>query len=327
MAKELTFSEATLGWRFAHTDIFLKHFIKQWELLQDAQIKNLEDYWNINEATGKWLNQIGELFDTARVETVSEDAFLLNVSRLNVPEEARLNGINEEVEDDLFRKLILVRSLSVNKLFSMKNIAETLYEVFGRDQIKVEFRENITSQGVAKDRYFQLLLTFKDGDMIRAFNGMRLLRPNLFLGKPMGVSYDIYVEYDPDLGTNTPQPQPTPEPQPEPDTPTEPDIPTTNGIGAVVVSRGTAFTSMERVFDGTLESISDYEQYLEPDQILYTALPIDDTTTFNLYADQQLTEIIGQFEPTGNVYGLYGNKWIQGKYLGSYRMLAIHEIS
>lgn len=199
MAKELTFSEATLGWRFAHTDIFLKHFIKQWELLQDVQIKNLDEYWNINEATGKWLNQIGELFDTARVETVSEDAFLLNVSRLNVPEEARLNGKNEEVEDDLFRKLILVRSLSVNKLFSMKNIAETLYEVFGRDQIKVEFRENITSQGIAKDRYFQLLLTFKDSDMIRAFNGMRLLRPNLFLGKPMGVSYDIYVIYDPNL--------------------------------------------------------------------------------------------------------------------------------
>lgn len=202
MAKELTFSEATLGWRFAHTDIFLKHFIKQWELLQDVQIKNLDEYWNINEATGKWLNQIGELFDTARVETVSEDAFLLNVSRLNVPEEARLNGKNEEVEDELFRKLILVRSLSVNKLFSMKNIAETLYEVFGRDQIKVEFRENTTNQGVAKDRYFQLLLTFKDSDMIRAFNGMRLLRPNLFLGKPMGVSYDIYVIYDPNLGDN-----------------------------------------------------------------------------------------------------------------------------
>ena len=199
MAKELTFSEATLGWRFAHTDIFLKHFIKQWELLQDVQIKNLDEYWNINEATGKWLSQIGELFDTARVETVSEDAFLLNVSRLNIPEEARLNGQNEEVEDGLFRKLILVRSLSVNKLFSMKNIAETLYDVFGLDQIKVEFRENITSQGIAKDRYFQLLLTFKDGDMMRAFNGMRLLRPNLFLGKPMGVSYDIYVIYDPNL--------------------------------------------------------------------------------------------------------------------------------
>lgn len=199
MAKELTFSEATLGWRFAHTDIFLKHFIKQWKLLQDVQIKNLDEYWNINEATGQWLNQIGELFDTGRVETTSADAFMLNVSRLNDPDQAHLNGISEEVEDDLFRKIILVRSLSVNKLFSMKNIADTLYEVFGQDQIKVEFRENTTSQGIAKDRYFRILLTFKDREMIRAFNGMLLLRPNLFLGKPMGVSYNIYVAYDPNM--------------------------------------------------------------------------------------------------------------------------------
>lgn len=199
MAKELTFSEATLGWRFAHTDIFLKHFIKQWELLQDVQIKNLDEYWNINAATGQWLNQIGEVFDTGRVETASSDAFMLNVSRLNDPNEAHLNGITEEVEDELFRKLILMRSLSVNKLFSMKNIADTLYEVFGQDQIKVEFRENTTSQGIAKDRYFRVLLTFKDSEMIRAFNGMRLLRPMLFIGKPMGVSYDVYIEYDPNL--------------------------------------------------------------------------------------------------------------------------------
>lgn len=199
MAKELTFSEATLGWRFAHTDIFLKHFIKQWELLQDVQIKNLDEYWNINEATGQWLNQIGELFDTGRVETTTADAFMLNVSQLNDPDQGHLNGTIEETEDDLFRKIILIRALSVNKLFSMKNIAESLYEVFGRDQIKVEFRENTTDQGLSKDRYFRVLLTFKDSDMIRAFNGMLLLHPMLFIGKPMGVSYNIYVAWDPNM--------------------------------------------------------------------------------------------------------------------------------
>lgn len=199
MAKELTFSEATLGWRFAHTDIFLKHFIKQWELLQDVQIKNLDEYWNINEATGQWLNQIGELFDTGRVETTTADAFMLNVSRLNDPDQGHLNGTIEETEDDMFRKIILIRALSVNKLFSMKNIAESLYEVFGRDQIKVEFRENTTDQGLSKDRYFRVLLTFKDSDTIRAFNGMLLLHPMLFIGKPMGVSYNIYVAYDPNM--------------------------------------------------------------------------------------------------------------------------------
>ena len=199
MSKELTFSEATLGWRFAHTGIFLKHFIQQWVLLQDAQIKNLDEYWNLNQAVGKWLDQIGAVFDTERVASVSTDAFMLNVSRLNAPDEAHLNGLSENVEDELFRKLIVIRSLSINKLFSMKNIADTLYEVFGEDQIKVEFKENVTNQGIQKDRYFQIILTFKDSEMIRAFNGMRLNRPNLFIGKPMGVSYNIYVVYDPNL--------------------------------------------------------------------------------------------------------------------------------
>lgn len=198
MAKELTFSEATLGWRFAHTEIFLQHFIKQWELLQDVQIKNLDEYWNINVATGAWLSQLGEVFDTARVQTLGENAFLLNVSRLN-DADSRLNGKVQDVADDLFRKIILMRSLSVNKLFSMKNIAEGLYEVFGRDQIKVEFRENTDDFGNPQPQFFRILLTFKDSEVIREFNGMLKTHPMLFIGKPMGVSYYIYISYDPNL--------------------------------------------------------------------------------------------------------------------------------
>ena len=198
MAKELTFSEATLGWRFAHTEIFLKNFIKQWELLQDVQIKNLDEYWNINAATGEWLKQLGEIFDTSKVQTIGENAFMLNVSRLN-DSDSRLNGNIEDVADDLFRKIILIRSLSVNKLFSMKNIADSLYNAFGRDQIKVEFRENTDNFDNPVPRFFRILLTFKDSEMIRMFNGMQLLHPMLFIGKPMGVSYHIYVNWDPNL--------------------------------------------------------------------------------------------------------------------------------
>lgn len=199
MAKELTFSEATLGWRFAHTEIFLKNFIKQWELLQDVQIKNLDEYWNLDAATGAWLNQLGEIYDTVRVQTLGEDAFMLNVSKLN-DSESKLNGTIEDVADDLFRKIILIRSLSINKLFSMKNIAETLYEVFGEDNIRVEFRENTDSLGNYQPQHFRVLLTFKNSDMIRMFNGIEKTHPMLFIGKPMGVSYHVYVSYDPDIG-------------------------------------------------------------------------------------------------------------------------------
>ena len=202
MAKELTFSEATLGWRFAHTEIFLRHFIKQWELLQDVQIKNLDEYWNINAATGTWLKQIGAAFHIEKPQILAGDAFILDIDAMDNPsdrEPVYLDGSVEDMADELFRKIIILRSISTRKLFSIKNIAENLYDAFGRDQIKVEFKENVDINGNPKERYFILILTFKDTEMIKLFIGLQETFPLILIGKPMGVSYDIYVEYDPDL--------------------------------------------------------------------------------------------------------------------------------
>lgn len=198
MSKELTFSSATLGWRYAHTDIFLRHFIKQWELLQDVQLKNLDEYWNINAASGEWLKQIGADFHIQKPKILSGNAFILDIDMLDDPS-VFLDGTSEDIADEFFRKLIILRSISTMKLFSIKNIAENLYEAFGRDQIKVEIFENTDINNNPKDRYFRLHLTFKDTEIIKIFVGLQETFPLILIGKPMGVSYDIYVEYDPNL--------------------------------------------------------------------------------------------------------------------------------
>lgn len=198
MTKQLTFSSATLGWRFAHTEIFLKHFVKQWELLQDVQIKNLDEYWNINAATGDWLKQIGSIFHIERPQVLSGDAFVLDIDMLDDPE-VFLDGALDDIADDIFRKMIILRSISTMKLFSVKNIADNLYEAFGRDQIKVEIFENRDINGNYKDRYFRMLLTFKNTAMIKLFVGLQETFPLILIGKPMGVSYDIFIAYDPNL--------------------------------------------------------------------------------------------------------------------------------
>ena len=198
MSKELTFSSATLGWRFSHTEIFLKHFIKQWELLQDVQIKNLDEYWNINAASGEWLKQLGAIFHVEKSQVLSGNAFFLDIDMMD-DESVFLDGTIEDIADDLFRKIIILRSISTRKLFSMKNIADNLYAAFGTDKIKVEFRENTDLNDQSKERYFRLLLTFKDVEILRLFIGSQTTFPLILIGKPMGVSYDIYVEYDPDL--------------------------------------------------------------------------------------------------------------------------------
>lgn len=199
MAKQLTFSAATLGWRFAHTEIFLKHFIKQWELLQDVQIKNLDEYWNLDAACGEWLTQIGKTFHVERPQVLGEDAFFLDLCHLDDPDVV-LDGGLAPVADELLRKIIIIRSISTRKLFSMKNIADALYDAFGRDKLKVEFRENTDNLGNFKERYFRLLLTFKEEAMLRVFRGLEETNPLILLGKPMGVSYRLEVDLDPDLG-------------------------------------------------------------------------------------------------------------------------------
>lgn len=198
MVMKLTFSNATLGWRFAHTQIFLTHFIQQWLLLQDVQLKNLDEYWNIDKAGGLWLNQIGELFKLARPVGLIGNQFILNIDKLNDPAVV-LNGDSAEILDKMFRILIKLRNRCTLKLFSMKNIADVMYYVFGQENIKVEFRENTDRFNNPKAQYFRIFLTFKNSDDYRVFVGIIDTNPTLFFGKPMGVSYDTFCFWNPDL--------------------------------------------------------------------------------------------------------------------------------
>lgn len=199
MAKELTLSLATLGWRFTHTDIFLRHFVKQWELLQDVAIKNLDDFWNIEEASGEWLTLIGKLFHVPNPHISASNAFTLDTDQLDDPD-VILDGSDSSISDIMYRQIILVQSLSAHKLFSMKNIADNIYQVLGRDNVKVEFIENVDSQDQPRDMYFRMILTFKQASMIKLYSGLQDKYPHLLIGKPMGVDYNVEIQYDPDLG-------------------------------------------------------------------------------------------------------------------------------
>jgi hypothetical protein len=198
MSKTLTFSEATLGWRFSHTTIFLRHFIKQWELLQDVQIKNLDEFWNIKEAVGQWLWELGNIFHVPNQQIKGKNAFVLDIDKMD-DSSVVLDGTLEDMEDALYRKIITIRTNSTMKLFSMKNIADAIYQALGADQVKVEFRENTDNLGVVKPMYFRILLTFKDPEITKLFAGMQDTLPNILIGKAMGVSYDVEVKCDPNL--------------------------------------------------------------------------------------------------------------------------------
>ena len=276
MAKELTFSSATLGWRFAHTEIFLKNFIKQWELLQDVQIKNLDEYWNINAASGEWLKQIGAVFHVDKPQVLSGNAFILDIDMMDDPS-VFLDGTNEDIADDIFRKVIILRSISTMKLFSIKNIADNLYEAFGSDQIKVEIFENTDVNGNYKERYFRLLLTFKDTEMIKLFIGLQETFPLILIGKPMGVSYDIYVEHDPNLG---------------------------RGADAILCGEPDAASSIAQTYYGSDSSITDPADCYSYDGSHFTMYFNYNTTILSgtwtpVYKNKDLTTIVAYVKKVG----------------------------
>lgn len=194
MSTSLVLNWITAGWRFENTKNFGKHFEKQWELLQDVALRNLDEYFNLDVAEGEWLNQIGTVYGLSRPYALVGDQFILDISALDDPNEV-LNGNTGEVLDSLYRTLILLKSSSSNKLFSMPNIKENIVGLFGADSVKVEFIENIDYYTqVARPMYFQLRLYFKSPSVLKVF--LSLIEENEhLLGKAMGVSYDIICDW------------------------------------------------------------------------------------------------------------------------------------
>ena len=193
--KSLTLNYTTLGWRFMHTKIFAAYFVGLWELVQDVALRNLDEFYNVDAAEGRWLDMIGNIFNLRRPFGISGNQFVLDIDRLDDPDVV-LDGLAESVQDNLYRTLIKLRGASKNKLFTMQNIADMLKDILGRDQVIVEFRENTDQNGNYVPRYFRLLLTFKDSTVAKIFIGLVDLNPDI-LGKPMGYHYNIYCYWDP----------------------------------------------------------------------------------------------------------------------------------
>lgn len=193
--KSLILNWTTAGWRFQNTSIFSKNFEEQWKLLQDVQIKNLDEYFNLDVAEGVWLDQVGELFGMSRdYKSLSGDQFTLDADQLDIPV-IYLDGHSGALTDSLYRTLIKIKVDSSKKLFSMPNIRDNLIKILGEENIDVQFLENVDPYtGEYRPMYFQLKLLFKDAVQGKIFMSLLIGYPHLF-DKPMGVSYDIICDF------------------------------------------------------------------------------------------------------------------------------------
>lgn len=194
--KTLVLNWTTAGWRFQNTEIFAKDFVEKWKIMQDIQLKNLDEFFNIEEARNKWLDLIGEIFGVTRdYVRMRGDAFVLDADQLDTPL-TPLDGHEGEILDPLYRILIKLKTASTRKLFTMKNIRDVVYDILGEDSVTVEFIENVEPYSENfKAQYFQLHLYFKSASIGKLFVYLINIFTNLF-DKPMGVSYEIFCHYD-----------------------------------------------------------------------------------------------------------------------------------
>jgi hypothetical protein len=195
--KTLTLNWTTAGWRFQNTEIFAKDFVEKWKLMQDIQLKNLDEFFNLDAASGEWLDIVGKIFGINRdYVRMRGDAFILDYHKMD-EDVSYLDGHEGEVIDPLYRVLIKLKTASSRKLFTMPNLRQIVLDLVGEENVRVEFIENVKPYTVDtfQAQYFQMHIYFLDPTYAGIFTLLITVFPELF-DKPMGVSYEIFCHYD-----------------------------------------------------------------------------------------------------------------------------------
>ena len=194
--KTLTLNWTTAGWRFRHTEIFAKDFVEKWKVMQDIQLKNLDEFFNLDAASGVWLDSVGSIFGINRdYVKMRGDAFILDVDKLD-EDISYLDGHEGQLLDPLYKMLIKLKTASSRKLFCMPNLRQIVVDLLGEENVRVEFIENKAPYSDNfQAQYFQMHIYFIDPTYAGIFVLLINVFPNLF-DKPMGVSYDVFCHYD-----------------------------------------------------------------------------------------------------------------------------------
>jgi hypothetical protein len=194
--KTLTLNWTTAGWRFRDTKIFAKDFVEKWKVMQDIQLKNLDEFYNLDEASGEWLDAVGSVFGITRdYVRCRGDSFILDADKMDV-DNTYLDGHEGELLDPLYRALIKLKTASSRKLFCMPNLRQIVVDLFGEENVEVKFIENKEPYSETfRAQYFQMHIYFIDPTYAPAFVLLVNVFPNIF-DKPMGISYDVFCHYD-----------------------------------------------------------------------------------------------------------------------------------
>lgn len=140
---------------------------------------DLRNVYDLDNATGKWLDLIGDNCNVPRWYAALNDAFTLDVDYLDDPTIV-LDGLEGSINDFKYRALIKLSLFRRRKAFSIPNIYEVLDEAFNPYSIDI----------VEGDGSMTINLVFSNIADLRVFNALYDIDNNL-LGRPTGGTVTI----------------------------------------------------------------------------------------------------------------------------------------
>lgn len=148
-------------------------------LAEQASPYDLRNIYNLGEATGKWLNLIGDNCNVPRWYAALNDAFTLDVDFLD-DFSVVLDGLEGTINDYKYQALIKLSLYRRRKAFSIPNIYEVLMEAFNPYSIDI----------IEGDGTMTIDLVFRTIGDLRVFNALYDIDNNL-LGRPTGGTITI----------------------------------------------------------------------------------------------------------------------------------------
>lgn len=172
-------SQNELLYQYADSPKMVALYQGLYDLFAMASPRDLMRIYDIDNATGKWLDFIGDICNVPRWYANFNDAFTLDIDYLDDPTVV-LDGLAGSINDAKYRALIKLSIYRRNKPFSIPNIYEVLNEAFHPYSIDI----------IEGDGTMTIDLVFDTARDLRVFNALYNIDNNL-LGIPTGGTVTI----------------------------------------------------------------------------------------------------------------------------------------
>jgi len=168
-------------YQFRNAAGFTSMLDSMYTLISQMSPENLQNFLNIDDASGDWLTQLAGLFNVPRVLVGYTDAFILDVSTLDDTDV--LDGISTAVNDSMLKALLKAR---IKRNTTHTKTIEYIYDIF----ISTIAPDSI--QIVESFKHIDLNITVTDPDKMRILSALLSYDPKWF-GCPAGVSVQYNI--------------------------------------------------------------------------------------------------------------------------------------